>query len=307
MASADQLPQRLNAVLAKVRGSSTQSDEFVPQASLEPEFEAILAPVTTVAVWGPAGASGKSTLALNLADALAVAGKRILLIDSDLVAPRLALQVAASDQSTGISAACKLAREAKLDSAELLRVSIKVDSAGSSFWLLPGISGASRWPEITPSAIEAILRTASTEFDVAIFDLASSLEPALRTDGAALGRNELTRYVVSNAEKLICLAHADAIGVHRMLRQLLDVQRLRADASLHLIVNRVRETVSGSKAEAQLRETFASLVKITPFAFLPDDPANTDAAVRSGVPVRLIRRRSPYALAIKALAQQLRV
>ena len=307
MANAGQIASRLQKFLGKEAARGNQQGHADPDSAPSANFAALMPQERTISVWGPAGAPGKSTLALNLADSLAFAGQRTLLIDSDLVAPSLALMVGAADQATGLSAACKLAREANLDPAELHRVSIKVDAAGPSFWLLPGISGASRWPEITPSAIETILRAASRDFDVAIFDLASSLEPALRTDAAALARNELTRYLVSNVDRLICLAQPDAVSVHRMLRQLPDLQRLRADAALTLVINRVRQSVNGSKPERQLSETFNSLVKINPAFFLPDDPATCDSALRGGVPVRLIKRRSTFAVAVRALALYLRV
>jgi len=264
-------------------------------------------PVTTVAVWGPAGAPGKSTLALNLADAFAKQGKRTLLIDADLVAPSLALMIGAAELGSGISVACRLAREAKLDDQELRRISLQIDSGGSPFTLLPGISGASRWPEITPSALEAVLRVAAIGFDIAVIDLASSLEPALNTPAAAVSRNELTRHMVANADHLLAVSLADAIGVHRMLRQILDVQKLRTDGVVHLAINRVRETVSSGNIEKQLIETFASLVKISPAYFLPNDPSATDSAVKSGVTVRLAKRRSLLARSIQQLADDLQV
>jgi MinD-like ATPase involved in chromosome partitioning or flagellar assembly len=92
-----------------------------------------------------------------------------------------------------------------------------------------------------------------------------------------------------------------------MLKQLLDVQRLRSGGNLNLVVNRVRDNVLGSNPEKQLSQTFQSLVKIAPSHFLPDDPINTDGALRNGIPVRLFKRHSPYAKAVKALAQLLRV
>ena len=144
-------------------------------------------------------------------------------------------------------------------------------------------------------------------FDVAVFDLASSLEPALRTEAAAIGRNELSRHLVSTCDHLIAISQCDAVGVQRMLKQLLDVQKLRSGAALTLVINRVRESVLGAKPERQLIQTFQSLLKISPTHFLPDDPTNTDGALRNGIPVRLFRRHSPYAKAIKALAQHLRV
>ena len=189
----------------------------------------------SVVVWGPNGSPGKSTLALNLADVLARLGHRVLLLDTDLVSPSLAVQLGVEDQASGISAACKLAREANLDAAQLQRIVVKVSAGSTSFALLPGITGASRWPEITPSAIEAILRVAASSFDVAIFDTASSLEPALRTDAAALSRNELTRHLLASADHALAVAGCDAVSMQRMLRQINDVQKFRAGLPLSLI------------------------------------------------------------------------
>lgn len=265
------------------------------------EPESTLAPLS-VAVWGPNGSPGKSTLALNLADVLARQGRRVLLVDTDLVSPSLALQLGVDDKASGISAACKLAREANLDPDQLQRISVKVTGGSSSFWLLPGISGASRWPEITPSAIETILRVAASSFDVALFDTSSSLEPALRTDAAALSRNELTRHLVAIVDHLLAVVGCDPVSMQRMLRQIADVQKFRAGLPLSLVVNRVRDTAFGANPEKQVARLFSQLAKIEPSYFLYDDSSAHDAALRNGLPVRLAKRRSPYLKGVNLLA-----
>jgi MinD-like ATPase involved in chromosome partitioning or flagellar assembly len=255
-----------------------------------------------VVVWGPNGSPGKSTLALNLADALARQGQRVLLLDTDLVSPSLAVQLGVEDQASGISAACKLAREANLDAAQLQRIVVKVSAGSTSFALLPGITGASRWPEITPSAIEAILRVAASSFDVAIFDTASSLEPALRTDAAALSRNELTRHLLASADHALAVAGCDAVSMQRMLRQINDVQKFRAGLPLSLVINRIRDTAFGANPEKQVAQLFAQLAKIEPSYFLYEDSLGHDAALRNGLPVRLAKRRSPYLKGVNLVA-----
>lgn len=269
------------------------STNVVPEASLQ---------ALSVAVWGPNGSPGKSTLALNLADHLSHRGRRVLLIDTDLVSPSLAVQLGVQDQASGISAACKLAREANLDEDQLDRITVKVSGGSSKFSLLPGISGASRWPEITPSAIETILRVASAGFDVVIFDTASSLEPALRTDAAALSRNELTRHLVASADHLLAVAGCDPVSMQRMLRQIADIQKFRAGLPLSLVVNRVRDTAFGANPERQVAQLFSQLAKIEPSYFLFEDSSAHDAALRSGLPVRLAKRRSPYLKGVSLVA-----
>lgn len=258
--------------------------------------------VMSISVWGPNGSPGKSTLALNLADVLAQQGRRVLLVDTDLVSPSLALQLGVDDKASGISAACKLAREANLDADQLDRISVRVTGGSSSFALLPGISGASRWPEITPSAIETILRVASSRFDVALFDTSSSLEPALRTDAAALSRNELTRHLVASTEHLLAVAGCDPVSLQRMLRQIADIQKFRAGQPTSLVVNRVRDTAFGANPEKQVAQLFAQLAKIETRYFLYEDSASHDAALRNGLPVRMAKRRSAYLKGVNLVA-----
>jgi MinD-like ATPase involved in chromosome partitioning or flagellar assembly len=226
----------------------------------------------------------------------------VLLLDTDLVSPSLAVQLGVEDQASGISAACKLAREANLDPAQLQRIVVKVSAGSASFALLPGITGASRWPEITPSAIESILRVAASSFDVAIFDTASSLEPALRTDAAALSRNELTRHLLASADHALAVAGCDTVSLQRMVRQINDVQKFRAGLPLSLVINRVRDTAFGVNPEKQVAQLFAQLAKIEPSHFLYEDSLGHDAALRNGLPVRLAKRRSPYLKGVNLVA-----
>jgi len=267
-----------------------------------PQGSEIETPTRSIAIWGPNGSPGKSTLALNLADALAKAGLRVLLVDTDLVSPSLALQLGVEDQASGISAACKLAREANLDAAQLQRIVVSVRGGSTNFALLPGISGASRWPEITPSAIESILRVSAGIFDVAIFDTASSLEPALRTDAAALSRNELTRHLLASVDHVLAVVGCDPVSMQRMVRQIADVQKFRSGLALSLVVNRVRDSSFGANPEKQVSQLFAQLAKIEPSYFLFEDSLGHDSALRNGLPVRLAKRRSPYLKGVNLVA-----
>ena len=57
-----------------------------------------------IAVWGPAGSPGRSTLAVELAVELARGGRHIGLIDGDSHAPSLALALGLADEAPGFAA-----------------------------------------------------------------------------------------------------------------------------------------------------------------------------------------------------------
>ena len=274
--------------------------------SVEPEQPPVfeLSPAKSIAIWSPAGA-GKSTVAVNLADQLARLNQRVLLVDADLTSPSCSLMLGLGPDATGISSVCRLAREARLDRSELLRLAIRLQVSRGSFHFIPGISSNIRWPEVTPSAIEVMLRVASQDFDYVIFDLASSIEPSLRVEAAAIARNELTRYLLTNCESAVLLAAADPVGLHRFMRQYLEVQQLRGQLNSIIAINRVRATSIGTNPERQIEKVLAQLLKIRPHHYLPDDPQRIDAALREGIPARLVSRRGAFARAIAELAADL--
>ena len=72
-------------------------------------------PVNVIAIWGPAGSPGKSTLATNVAAELALAGQKVLLVDLDTLAPSLALGLGLVDTPAGLSACLRLAEHVVVD------------------------------------------------------------------------------------------------------------------------------------------------------------------------------------------------
>ncbi len=62
-----------------------------------------------IAVWGPAGAPGRSTLAIELAVELVRGGRRVGLVDADTHAPSLASALGLADEGPGFASACRSA------------------------------------------------------------------------------------------------------------------------------------------------------------------------------------------------------
>ena len=75
---------------------------------------------TVIAVWGPTGAPGRSTVAMGIADEAAVAGNTVLLIDADVYGGVLAAAFGLLDESPSRAgrSACRMASNGRLDGAD---------------------------------------------------------------------------------------------------------------------------------------------------------------------------------------------
>ena len=72
---------------------------------------------SVVAVWGPTGAPGRTTVAVTLADELARLGSAALLVDADVYGGTVAAVLGLLDESPGLAAACRQAGGERLDAA----------------------------------------------------------------------------------------------------------------------------------------------------------------------------------------------
>ena len=76
-------------------------------------------PGSTIAVWGPAGAPGRTTVAINLAAEIAACGHRVVLVDADSYGGSIAPALGLLDEAPGFAAACRLAASDSLTALEL--------------------------------------------------------------------------------------------------------------------------------------------------------------------------------------------
>ena len=62
-----------------------------------------------IAVWGPAGAPGRTLVAANIAGELAAEGQSVLLVDADSYGASVAALLGLLDEAAGLAQACRLA------------------------------------------------------------------------------------------------------------------------------------------------------------------------------------------------------
>lgn len=253
-----------------------------------------------VTVWGAAGAPGRSSVAVNLACELAVAGQSVLLIDADTHSPMLSEYFAASGQGAGLAAAIRIIDQDRLDLEQLNRLGLQLSLGRKSVTLLPGLPTADRWAELEPRHLDALLTLAREHYDFVVIDIAAPLEQNLIQPHGAIERNAIGRHAIQVADMLVGVVGADAISVGRFMSAL---GQLPAGADPLVVINRFRETALGPRPRAQLADAFARLAHLDITAYIPDEPAVFDSAMLNNLPLALGKRASTARVAISQFAR----
>ena len=262
-----------------------------------------------VAVWGPDGAPGRTSLAIALAAELAEGGGLVALADADTHAAAIAPALGLLDEAPGFAAACRLAGSGALDRAQFERIAQPHRAGRGDIQVLTGLGRASRWPELTAERIAGVLAAARDWADVTVVDVSASFEhdEELMTDLNAPRRNAATIEVLRSADRVVAVGAADPIGLSRFLRAHADLAELVEPDRVLTVINKVRSSAIGLNAAAQVRQTLARFGGIDAPILVPWDPAGFDAAVLSGRALLDAAPRSAARSAIRDLAAQVRV
>ncbi|MEI5584943.1 nucleotide-binding protein, partial [Agromyces sp. CCNWLW208] len=195
-----------------------------------------------VAVWGPGGAPGRTTIAVNVAAELAASGHRVALVDADPYGGAVAPSLGLLDEAPGFASACRLAGSAALDRAELERISQRYSSPRAPFEVFTGLVGPSRWPELSHERVAAALEVMRGRFEYVVVDTGFSLErdEELMSDQYAPRRNAATFAALSAADRVLAVGLADPVGLSRLLRGHAELLDLVEAERIDVVVNRVR-------------------------------------------------------------------
>jgi len=277
----------------------------------EPPSLAVSAPVrrpaTLIAVWGPHGAPGRTSLAIALAAELAAAGWRTVLADADTHAASVAPALGLLDEAPGFAAACRLAGIGGLDEAQLDRLAVVPRGARHPFRVLTGIGRPERWPELGTARVTGALEALRGLCEVLVVDIAASLErdDELASDVAAPRRNAAGLEVLRVADRVVAVGAADPVGIPRLLRGHAELLELVEPERVDVVVNKLRAAAVGVDPGGQVRQTLARFGGIEDPVLVPWDPAAFDAATLGGRPLADAAPRSAARVAIRALAASL--
>lgn len=257
-----------------------------------------------IAVWGPAGAPGRTTIAVNLAAEIAAAGHSAALVDADPYGGAVAPSLGLLDEAPGFASACRLAGGDALDRAELERIAQRYSAPRGSFDVFTGLVGPSRWPELAHDRVTAALQAIAARSEFVVVDTGFSLErdEELTSDQFAPRRNAATFAALGAADRVAAVGLADPVGLSRLLRGHGDLVGAVEPDRIDVIVNRVRSAALGIDAHAQVRQTLRRFAGIADATLLPHDGRATDAAILTARTLRDAAPRSPLRIALRDYA-----
>ncbi|MGY5882766.1 AAA family ATPase [Modestobacter lacusdianchii] len=257
-----------------------------------------------VAVWGPTGAPGRTTVAVGLADEAARLDAPTLLVDADVYGGVVAQLLGLLDESPGIVAAVRQATAGTLDVAALARLAWAVTP---QLRVLTGLTRADRWPELRPQGIDVLLEEARRLCTLTVVDCGFSLEEdeELAFDTAAPRRNGATLTVLAAADEVLCVSGADPVALQRTVRALAELRDVLPDVSPQVVVNQLRRGPVPGDARQEIASALQRFAGQEVRAFLPADRRATDAALAGGRTLAEVAAGSPLRAGLRALAAEL--
>ena len=246
-----------------------------------------------VAVWGPIGSPGRTTVALGLAEALAERRPRVCTVDADTYAPSMALALGVVEDTSGLLVACRQAESGVLTDGRLTGLTRRV----SDRWhLLGGLSSTERWPELRAGALDRVWAACREEFDVTVVDIGFCLE---RDDTGAWARqrNAAALTALAAADHVVAVADGSGAGLARLAAAWPALESAAPDASTVVVRNR------GTHRDREWSRAAAACGVRAPVHEVPADARRVGRSWARGLTLREGARRSPVRGALAEVAR----
>ena len=258
---------------------------------------------SVVAVWGPAGSPGRTTVAVTLADEIARLRADVMLVDADVYGGTVAARLGILDESPGLAAACRAVATKHSDPAAA--IAALAWQLGPRLRVVTGLPLPQRWPEIRPAGLSNFLGICRTWADWTVVDLGFSIEAdeELSFDSIAPRRNGATLTVLDEADTVLVVGEGDPVGMQRLASALLELGDAGLAANTSVVLNKVRPGFGAGDAAGRAADALHRFTGRSPVACLPYDRDSLDAALAAGRSLAEVRPRSRVRQGVAQLAR----
>lgn len=295
-----------NADPAAVVGTVIHAAEQQPAAVLAEPADAPPRPAydgKIIVVWGPAGAPGRTTVAVNLATELSHRGSAML-VDADTYGGAVAQALGLLDEAPGIAALARASLHGSLTDDTVHRHALTV---GANLRVLTGITRAERWTELSAAALEPVWELLRAHAEYVVVDVGFNLErdEELQYDTRAPQRNGATLSALDAADVVVAVGSAEPLSMQRLVHGLAALDSVApASTTPRLVaVNRVRSAVAGARPREAVADALIRYSGVEQVWTVPFDAKGCDAATLAGQSLSERAPGSPARKAIAGLAQ----
>jgi len=267
--------------------------------SARPVSPAVVAPTESrqgqvIGVWGPKGAPGRTTIAIELAYALAETAEATILMDADPYGgDALQLLGVIEELPTVVwAAAAAASAEGRRDFVENLR---RVGRSGPL--LVPGLPRADLWPEVTEYGFTELIKLLAAQTRFLVVDIGFCLEST--SFGGPEGRNTMALATLERADRVIAVCRADVVGVKNFIWSLESLRERVEEERVSIVLNRVR----GEGRE--IDDLLFRHTGVRSSALLPDAPVDFRKAAEQGKALHEVRSTSEFCSETRLLAERL--
>ena len=254
-------------------------------------------PGLVIAVWGPTGSPGRTTLATSLAQLFARHGIATVLIDADSRSGAVAPALGLLDEVPGFIAAARLADRGQLTVSDLVRLAHRYEVAGVGCDVLTGVTSGRLHPEVTPDTVEEVIERCRGMWEVVVVDTGSDIAPPEHPPKPG---EVVATTVLASADEALAVCQATPVGVARFSRVFADARSLRRSRPFTVVLNAVETARRSLSDEATCREALRRFADVASLVVVPRDSAGVRQAEMAGVAVSDADPKSPL---IRALGQ----
>lgn len=251
-----------------------------------------------IAVWGPKGSPGRTTVAVELATCLAATERRTFLMDADPYGGDILQRLGIIEDVPTVIWAARLAGKGQWNEALIAQNLRRAGPRGPV--VLPGISRAELWAEVSDFGFERLLESARQGFRFIVADVGFCLESNPMAHLDAAGRNRMARSTVVAADRVVAVLGAGAVALKAFVASWPELTSLTDPDRVIIAANRVPPSSRKELSEA-LRSAIGKPVAST----LPDVWTDAQHALSRSRSVSEARPRSSLVDGIRTLASSL--
>lgn len=281
----------VDAIMSACRTAQPKAPAPVAQQPLQRAGEII-------AVWGPKGAPGRTTVAIELACALAATGEETVLVDADPYAGDVLQMLGVVEELPSLLWGVAAAADDQITSATILGELRRIGSKGPL--VLPGLPRAELWTEIGEFGFANLIKLLANGSRFVVLDIGFCIEDATHTGSARNNRNRMARATLERADRVLAVCRADPIGLKNFIWSFDSLREIVDEDRISILLNRSHA--------AEHRETVELLERHTgrrPVIAIPDRPSECRRALTQGGSLHEVRPSSDICTQVRVLTEKL--